>query len=233
MQKLNVYEVRTKLFLLQDIPFKDLQNTLANFVDSALCQNEELVSFHEENCYKFYSVGTLWPLEKGMTYRKDHIYTLTVRTVDPDLARYFSEVLKNHYTRKAKGLTVENRIIPRKMISEIYTLSPLILKSDDGYWRSYMSLDEYENRLFANTVKKYNAFTGERIEEDFLLYTSITFLNRHPIVSKYKNISLLGDKISLQVADDIESQEIAYFILGTGLGELNSRGAGFCNFKWF
>ena len=47
-----------------------------------------------------------------------------------------------------KGLTVENRIIPHKMISEIYTLSPVIMKSDEGYWRSYMSLDEYEERLF-------------------------------------------------------------------------------------
>lgn len=96
-----------------------------------------------------------------------------------------------------------------------------------------MSLDEYEGRLYANTVKKYNAFTGEQIEEDFPLYTNITFLNRHPISCRYKNISLLGDKLSLQVADDMKSQEIAYFILGTGLCELNSRGAGFCNFKWF
>lgn len=96
-----------------------------------------------------------------------------------------------------------------------------------------MILDEYEGRLFANTVKKYNAFTGEQIEEDFPLYTNITFLNRHPISCRYKNISLLGDKLSLQVADDMKSQEIAYFILGTGLCELNSRGAGFCNFKWF
>ena len=84
-QKLNVYEMRVKLYLLQDIPFKELQNAVANFVDSALCQNESLISFHETNCYKFYSVGTLWPLERGMTYKKDQIYTLTVRTVEPIL----------------------------------------------------------------------------------------------------------------------------------------------------
>ena len=132
-----------------------------------------------------------------------------------------------------KGLTVENRIIPHKMISEIYTLSPVIMKSDEGYWRSYMSLDEYEERLFSNLVKKYNSFTGEQIEADFPLYTNITFLNRHPISCKYKRISLLGDKLSLQIADDEKSQKLAYFILGVGLCELNSRGAGFCNFRWF
>lgn len=114
----------------------------------------------------------------------------------------------------------------------MFALSPVIIKSDEGYWRSHMSLDEYEKRLFANTVKKYNSFTGEQIEEDFPLYTNITFLNKHPIVCGYKNISLLGDKLRLQIADDEKSQELAYFILGTGLGEANSRGAGFCNFRW-
>ena len=29
-QKLNVYEMRVKLYLLQDIPFKELQNAVAN-----------------------------------------------------------------------------------------------------------------------------------------------------------------------------------------------------------
>lgn len=230
--KLKVFEIRIKIYLLKTIPFKELQNTLADFIDSALCQDKNLIAFHEENKYKFYTIGTLWPLERGMAYKKDKIYTLTVRTVDPELARYFSNVLKNHYTQTIKGLTVENRIIPRKMIGEIYMLSPCVIKSKDGYWRSHMSLDEYENRLFANAVKKYKSFTGEQIEEDFPLYTNITFLNRHPIVFPYKNISLLGDKLRMQIADDEKSQELAYFILGTGLGEVNSRGAGFCNFRW-
>lgn len=231
-QKWRVFEIRVKMYLLQDISFRDLQNVLAGFVDSALCKNEELISFHEENRYKFYSIGTLWPVERGGVYKKEQIYTFTVRTVDPQLAKYFSDVLKNHYTNKMKGLTVENRIIPQKMISEIFSLSPVVLKSDEGYWRSYMSLDEYEDRLFSNIVKKYNCFTGEQIEENFSLYTSIQFLNRHPIVCRYKNISLLGDKLNLQIATDEKSQELAYFILGTGLGELNSRGSGFCSFRW-
>lgn len=108
------------------------------------------------------------------------IYTFTVRTVDSQLAKYFSDVLKNHYTQK--------------MISEIFSLSPVITKSNEGYWRSHMSLDEYENRLFSNAVKKYNYFTGEQIEENFPLYTRLQFLNRHPIVCRYKNISLLGER---------------------------------------
>ena len=84
-----------------------------------------------------------------------------------------------------------------------------------------------------NMKKDCFLISGEQIEEDFPLYTNITFLNRHPISCKYKRISLLGDKLSLQIADDEKSQKLAYFILGVGLCELNSRGAGFCNFRWF
>lgn len=52
---------------------------------------------------------------------------------------------------------------------------------------------------------------GERIEENFQLYTNIIFLNRKPIANEYKGIRLLGDKISLKIADDVQAQEMAYF----------------------
>ena len=51
-QKWKVFEIRVKMYLLQDISFKELQNVLADFVDSALCKNEELISFHEEEYIK-------------------------------------------------------------------------------------------------------------------------------------------------------------------------------------
>ena len=231
-QKIKVYELRVKVFLLESIPFRELQNVLANFIDSALCQNQKLLAFHEEKCCKFYCIGTLWPLEKGGTYYKEQIYTLTVRTVVPELAKYFYDVLKDHHTKQIKGLITEIRIIPKKIINEIYSLNPVLIKTPEGYWRSYMSFEEYEKRLFANTVKKYNSFTGEHIQEDFPFYTRISFLNRHPIVCKYKDISLLGDKLKLQIADDERSQELGYFVLGTSLGMNSSRGNGFCNYRW-
>ena len=81
-------------------------------------------------------------------------------------------------------------------------------------------------------IQKYFITIGLKIQQ-YRPYTNITFLNRHPISCKYKRISLLGDKLSLQIADDEKSQKLAYFILGVGLCELNSRGAGFCNFRWF
>ena len=107
-----------------------------------------------------------------------------------------------------------------------------IQKYDGGYWKKVVSLDEYEKRLFANAVKKYNAFTGEKIDEDFQLYNEISFINKKPVKFPCKGIVLLGDKINLKITDNKQAQKLAYFLMGTGLGETNSRGAGFCNYRW-
>ena len=124
------------------------------------------------------------------------------------------------------------RILPKKMIGCLYTLTPAILKDDRGYWKKYMKLEQYEERLKVNLIKKWNSFTGEQINEDFQFYTLIEFLNTLPIGVNYKNIKLLGDKLRIQVADNETAQRIAYMTLGTGLLEMNSRGAGFVNYRW-
>lgn len=147
------------------------------------------------------------------------------------LASYFSKVLRNHYTDKLKGLTVENRIIHKKMIAELYALTPVIMKSDEGYWKNKISLDEYERLLKENLIKKYNEFTNQKLDENFELYTHIKFINKKPIANLYKGkIKLLGDKISIKIADNSTAQELAYFALGSGLATSNSRGFGFCNY---
>lgn len=232
MKQVSVFEIRVKVYILKDISFTNILAREAEYIDSALAQSEKWLEYHEINQFKKYCFGCLYPIEKDGIYKKDNIYTITARTVDAGLARYFSKVLRNHYTDSMKGLVVENRVLPRKVIGEIYSLTPVIQKSDYGYWKNQMSLEEFERRLFENAVKKYNQFTGKKIDEDFQLYTNITFLNRKPIANEYKGIRLLGDKVNLKIADNAQAQELAYFLLGTGLCEMNSRGYGYCNYRW-
>ena len=119
------------------------------------------------------------------------------------------------------------------MISEIYTLTPVIQKWEQGYWKVQASVEEYERRIFENAIKKYKQFIGnEEIDEKFQLYTGITFLNRKPVPVEYKGIRLLGDKLNLKITDNKQAQELAYFLTGVGIGEINSRGMGFCNYRW-
>ena len=229
-----VYEIKLKIYTLVDIPTEQLLGKEAAFIDSALGLDDQWIKYHEDNKYKLYSYDMLYPIEKDGGYLKDHIYTFRIRTVNVELAKYFSKVLPNHYTRELKGLVAENRILPTKTISEIYTLTPVVMKFEDGYWRGKYAIEVFEQRLFSNAVKKYKQYTGEEMNEDFQWYTQITFLNKKPVPLSYdsKKIKLLGDKINLKIADNKQAQELTYFTLGAGLGELNSRGAGICNYRY-
>lgn len=232
MKKITVYQLRLKVYLMESIPMEDMLAEETHFIDSAMAKSEKWLAYHEKNQYKAYSFGGFYPIEKEGVYKKDQIYTITIRTLDIELARFLENTLRHHYTAKIKGLTLESRIIPRKMIEEIYSVTPVIVKSDHGYWRNRYSLKDYERLLFENAIKKYKQFTGEDIDEDFQLYTSISFINRKPIGCKYKDICLLGDKVALKISDDERAQTIANMLLAVSLGENNARGYGHCNYKW-
>ncbi len=229
---MKVYQVRLKVYLLRDIGLYEIQECIAALIDKGFKTDEKLLAFHENNQYKNYCFDLLYPANKSQTYHKGSIYTTTIRTVDESLAKYFSEVCINQFTEDMKGLTAEIRIIPKRFITTLYTLTPVILKNDNGYWRKNMSLAGFEERLKVNLIKKWNNYSGEKLDENFELYTLLEFLNEKPIKMPYKGITLLGDKIRLQVADNDTAQNLAYFSLGTGICEMNSRGAGFVNYRW-
>lgn len=229
---MRIYQIRLKLYFLTFIPADKVQEKLASFIDQSFGGIDELLQMHEENRFKGYCFDLPYPLEKDKVYKEGRIYTVTIRTVDPKLAKHFQEVCVNHYTQEMKGLTAEIRIIPERWIDCIYTLTPVILKTDGGYWRKNMTLESFEERIKVNLIKKWNTLYGEKLREDFELYTLLEFMNEGPIVMEYKNIRLLGDKIRLQIADNETAQKLAYLSLGTGVAEMNSRGAGFVNYRW-
>lgn len=228
---MKVYQIRMKVYLQKDIHVDDAQTAITRMIDRSFLQVESLSKLHEENVYKNYCYDLLCPLEKDKIYKAGNIYTLTIRTVDKKMADFFTYICPNTYTREIKGLTAEMRILPRKPIEFIYTLTPVIIKAEQGYWKSCMEQSDYEDRIKINLYKKWRQIYGENIADN-KFYTSFEFLNRNPVPMKYKTIKLLGDKLRLSIADDEISQELAYFSLGVGLGEMNSRGAGFVNYRW-
>ena len=228
----NVYIIRIKIYTIQNISEEEIRGELTKYIDSGLVKHHQFAELHNINKYKYYCYDSLYPIEKDKIYKKNQIYTLTIRTLDTELAKYFSEHIVNTYTDKIKGLTAQIGIIPRKHIDIMYTLTPAILKCTSGYWKDEMTVEQYEERLKINLIKKWNEFYGEKIEEDFELFTGIEFLSKCPIASKYKEIKLLGDKIRMHVANNEKAQQLAYMALGTGILEMNSRGFGFVNYRW-
>ena len=229
-KNLIVHELKIRVQLKEDIPVDRVMEVEAGFIDSMLAKDESWLRFHEENKSKLYSFSGLWPIEKNGVYKKGKCYVITIRSVDEGFVSYIG--MCNHTDPKMETLEVSYKQISKKLIEKIYTLTPMVLKAEDGYWRKQKNLDDFERLLFENAIKKYNQFTGEKADEDFELYTDIFFLNRKPISSRYKNIHLIGDKIELRISDNPQAQELAYFITAVGLGENCSRGFGFCNYKW-
>lgn len=229
---MNVFQIKLKIFILKDIPIEDSQAIISAFIDIGLSKDSKLLELHESNKFKGYCFDAPYPLEEDKVYKKDNIYTLTIRTIDKELADFFTNKLANEFNANVKGLTSEVRILPKKHIERLYSITPAVMKNEDGYWKNKIKLDEFEKRLKANLIKKYNSITNSRIDEDFQLYSTIEFKNRKPISVKYKNIKLLGDKISLNIAENEMAQELAYMSLGTGIFEMNARGYGFVNYRW-
>lgn len=229
---MKVFEISMLVFLLKDINSADSFSIISNFIDSGMAEIPELLELHKENRYKNYCFNSLYPLEQDKIYKQGNTYSIQIRTVDKSLADFFYAKLVNHFNDSIKGLTSTIRIIPQKYLEKIYSITPVVLKSEDGYWKGKLNLTDFEKRLVENIIKKYNSIMNTKIDENFQLYTSIEFKNKKPIAFNYKGKKILGDKIALNISDDKIAQELAYMALGTGILEMNARGAGYVNYKW-
>lgn len=230
---MKIFELIIKVYLTKNIPADMMMGKIAALIDNTLCNTEEYRKFHQENFYKGYTFDGFYKVERDGLYKQGNIYNFRIRTVNRILALYLEKELTNNYTQEIKVLTIINNIIPKKHIEKIFTLTPVIIKNDFGYWKSYMDFEQYERRLRENLIKSYNFFTGEKIAEDFEVFNYIKFDNQKPIAVRYKdNISLLGDKVTVYISENEKAQELAYLSLGIGLGENSSRGCGFCGHKY-
>ncbi len=220
------------MYVLKEIPATKVQAEIAAFLDQELVKDERFAKLHNENKFKMYCFDALYPVEADRYYKRDKIYTLTIRTVDSELAKYFAEQVVNGHTETVKALTAEIKVIPQKHIELLFTLTPVIMKCEKGYWKDTLSIEQYEERLKVNLLKKWQQFYGEKLLEDFELFTGVEFLNKSPVSLEYKNIHLLGDKLRLHVAENEWAQNLAQLAIGAGLGEMNGRGYGMCNYRW-
>lgn len=230
---MKVYELKVKVKLMKDLHYTQIVEKTNYFIDKVLLQNKKLCEYHSSKEYKGYVHDLLYPIEKDELYKKGKNYTMRIRTIDEKLAKYFLGQLAFNETNELKGIGCEIKIISKKAIQNLYSITPVIIKNPDlGYWRNNMSMLDFENRLKINLIKKYKHFTGTELDDDFVLYDLIEFKNKVPIKIPYKEIHLLGDKINLEISQNQTAQELAYFALGVGICEGSSRGMGFVNFKY-
>lgn len=230
----SVYHIQCNIFTLKNIALNNLYEEISTYVDSVLVSDEKMKLLHTLPGYSYYSISGFNVIEPDKIYKEGKIYTFSLRCLKEDMCNFFLKNLGEGKTDSMKGLTATMKVIPRRYIEKLYTVTPAIIKlGGEGYWRGVLSLEEYENRLLVNSIKKYQQLTGKQLDENFKLYDGIRFLNRKPISSHYtkKGISLLGDKLELDISSNEMSQEVAYMLLATGVLENNARGFGFVNYR--
>ena len=229
---MTVFEIRLKVFLLKDIRHQDALSVIATFIDSVLVQHQAYLQWHEINTFKMYTFNSFFPVEKEGVYKKDQVYGIIIRTIKRDLAEYLDWVLRGYADAYMKGLTSEMRIIAQKHLEQVYSITPVMIKHEEGYWNPHLSFEQYEERIKNNLLKKYREVTQAEIGSEVKLWKLFERSSKMPIAIPYKGIKMLGDKLSIFVEDTPLAQDVMYMALGAGIGEMNPRGFGFVNFRY-
>lgn len=228
---MKVYELTLKVFLLKTIGSTETLQKISELIDKSLSKDKKFLDFHTNSGFKNYTFNSLFPVEKSKIYDEGKIYAIKIRTIDEELAGYLRQNLVNEYTDFVKALTIGYKTITPKYIDKIYSITPAVIKTEQGYWKGKLSLSQFERRIKENLIKKYNNYFNIKLDEDFQLFNMIKFDNIKPIACKYKSINILGDKLTLNIAENKTAQDLACLALGTGIGEMGSRGYGFVNYK--
>lgn len=232
LNNIQVYQIDCKVYMMKSIPLSNILEEISHFIDTGLGKNDKMLEFHEKKGYKNYSHSGFKELEKDKVYKEGKVYSFSIRCIDDVLKNYLSKTLPDISTSTIKGLVATVKFIPKMYIERIYTLTPALLKLEEGYWKGHMDFITYEKRIIENSIKKAKLIMGE-FEENFVLFNGIKMLNHKPIANSYKNITLLGDKFELLIADNEKAQQVAYILLATGILEGNPRGYGFVNYSSF
>ena len=230
--KVTVLEMDIKVYLSENINSNESNEYICELIDSVLAKEEKYLKMHNDIGFKKYCFNNFYPMEKDYIYKEGNIYTFKLRSVDKDLVKYIEDNMKNSYTKSIKVLNITSRLIPKKHIDKVFSITPTVMKFESGYWRDSNSIEDIENRIIKNLKKKYKQYCGVELSDNIEVFNFIKLKNKRPIPTKYKNICLLGDKFEFKVSNNPIAQELLYLALGTGLGEMNARGFGFTNYLW-
>ena len=231
--KLKVFELEISVALLQPIAVQDIYKQMAYFIDRTFI-NTDFANMHKDKNYSVYSFSSITPTTvNNVDFQTGRVYTFRIRAISLTLVKHFVKNLSQTRSNYIQGIAARYWKVHKEHIEKLYSISPALIKNDQGYWRNAgLSLEDYINRLTANAYKKYLFFTGKKADESKELFTRVEFKNKIPIAVSYKGIKLLCDKLDIEIATNEQAQEIAYLLLGVGIAEGGSRGMGYVNPKW-
>lgn len=227
---MHYFELTITSYLLKDVAFDEVNERIAQLINKAMLADRELAIKHEENKYKNYVFDSLFPREKDKIYKAGKIYVFRIRSLEEyfitRIKKLFSQVTTDYF----KVIAGEIKKYEQRSIKELYTVTPALATIGKNiYWIPGDDIKVLIERMNANLFKKYKSYFGTSLNEEQLFFERIKILNQKPLVYKYKNTNLFGNKFKIAINDDEISQKLAFMTLGVGLLEKNSTvGMGFC-----
>ncbi len=230
------FELICTAYIKKDISFKDSFEVINKYINFSMAQNQILKTLHERKGYKFYNFGNFYPTEKEKVYKKGNSYQFRLRSPDEAFVDNLSKTLRQNIDNP-NFLTVEvtKRAVKQFFVSELYSATPVVVTADKGvFWTMERDGDilKLQRLLHDNLEKKYFDFYREKlkVEQNFVQLLEIKNSVPQSIwASKNgKSFKFFGNKFRIVPNEDEVSQKLAFMALGSGLGEKNSFGGGFC-----
>jgi len=227
---MHYYELTVTAYLLKNVAFNEVNEKIAQLINKAMLNEEKLAIKHKENKFKNYVFDSLYPREKDKIYKAGKIYVFRIRSLEEDFITKINQLFHNVTTDYFKVIAGEIKKQEQRTIKELYTVTPALATIGKNiYWISGNDIKLLIERMNSNLFKKYKYYFGTSLSEEQLFFEKIKIMNEKPIVYKYKNTNLFGNKFKIAINDDETSQKLAFMTLGVGLLEKNSTiGMGFC-----
>lgn len=224
------YELTITTLLQENTFFTESNEKIGNLISAAMRLDAELALRHKENSYKLYSFGGLYPVEKDKQYKAGRVYIFKLRSLERAFILKIKQLLPEVKNSSFKILAAEMKTCKQRYISELYTITPAVSTVDNRNWVVGDDFLLLQERIQMNLEKKYKAFFHEELQPIQSFIQLIEIVNSKPIRIKYKNTSLVGNKVRIQIQGDAISQKLAFTALACGLLEKNSSiGCGFCS----
>ncbi len=223
------YELSLQLAFSEETPLHLSSDKINRFILAAV--SDRIRTLWIRRKIDGYVFNNPHPQETDRIYRPGKIYTIHIRTISRMIAELLAERLEYFATPEVQGLSLEAGILPRMQLYRIFSVTPLVLYTERGYWRNTMNAHQFENLIRTDLLQKYNGLHSVKLFGDFPIFSSLRIVNHKPIAVYDDGISLLGDRINIDVAPNWQAQELMYMALGMGIGERNAKGCGFMGYK--
>ncbi len=219
---MHYFELTTTAYLLKNVAFNEVNEKIAQLINKAMLNEEKLAIKHKENKFKNYVFDSLYPREKDKIYKAGKIYVFRIRSLEEDFISKIKQLLHDTTTDYFKVISGEIKKQEQRPIRELYTVTPaLATVGKNIYWIPGNDIKLLIERMNSNLFKKYRDYFGTPLSEEQLFFEKIKIMNKKPIVYKYKNTNLFGNKFKIAINDDEISQKLAFMTLAVGLLEKN------------